>query len=571
MSVWLLLAQSASDAAGDGGLTSFHLLRLEQFDEPQVLWAIVAAASALLVGLVAWQYRRESSALPRAAAWGLAALRIVALAGAIVFFLGPVKRTDRRVVTESRVEVLVDASQSMTVSDEPVDGGSFGSRSEAAVRLLADSPLIAKLRDQHDVSVRVFDSEVRRAATWQRTAPAGDLGDDSESESTEQDANAAGSNDDEATANEPAWSEALAATGAATRLGDALATILGDPAGGPLAGVIVVSDGGNNGGVDPLAAADRAVAAHVPVVAVGVGSTEPRRNLRLQDLIAPARAYPDDKVTVRAQVSAEGFAGRQVEVELYARQMQGDAASAETLLGRESLAFDQNEQTLPVEFPLEPAEIGPLELEARIVAPPEDQYPADNMAAAEMVIVETSSRVLLVAGSAARDYRFLRNQLFRDRHVTVDILLQSSPPGISQESNRILTEFPSDRETLFEYDAIVAFDPDWTQLDAEQVDLLEEWVADEAGGLIVVAGPVHTATWVQSAEQAKIRSLYPVEFQRRLTLMDDGVYGSKTPWPLDFTRAGEEADFLWLAETPAESEAAWARFPGVYGCYAVKG
>ena len=124
---------------------------------------------------------------------------------------------------------------------------------------------------------------------------------------------------------------------------------------------------------------------------------------------------------------------------------------------------------------------------------------------------------------------------------------------------------------MFDYDVIVAFDPDWTQLDAQQVDLLEQWVAEEAGGLIVVAGPVHTASWVQSPEHGKIRALYPVEFQQRMTLLDDGLYGSPTPWPIEFTREGMEADFLWLGDTPEESRARWGRFPGVFGCYAVKG
>jgi hypothetical protein len=65
--------------------------------------------------------------------------------------------------------------------------------------------------------------------------------------------------------------------------------------------------------------------------------------------------------------------------------------------------------------------------------------------------------------------------------------------------------------------------------------------------------------------------LYPVEFQRRLTLLDDGLYGSDKPWPIEFTREGLEADFLWLGDTAAESRERWSRFPGVYGCYAVKG
>jgi hypothetical protein len=301
-------------------------------------------------------------------------------------------------------------------------------------------------------------------------------------------------------------------------------------------------------------------------VTIGVGSTEPRRNVRLQELIAPARAFPDDKATIRALVQGEGFAGRTINVELYSRQ--GDAAAVK--IGEAQAAIEADGQSVPVEFSIEPSEIGRIELDARIIAPPEDQYADDNRRTADIEVVESSTKVLLIAGGATRDYRFLRDQLRRDKHATVDVLLQLSPPGISQDANKILTAFPSTKEELFAYDCIVAFDPDWTKLDAQQVDLLEEWVGKEAGGLIVVAGPVNTGAMVQSAEHAKIRALFPVEFQRRLKI-DDGLYGSKKPWPIEFTREGQEADFLWLGDTSAESRERWSKFPGVFGCYATKG
>ncbi|MGI9427688.1 MAG: VWA domain-containing protein, partial [Bythopirellula sp.] len=156
-------------------------------------------------------------------------------------------------------------------------------------------------------------------------------------------------------------------------------------------------------------------------------------------------------------------------------------------------------------------------------------------------------------------------------HMRVDVWLQLAQQGISQDADQLLAGFPQSKEELYEYDCIVAFDPDWTLLDAQQVDMLESWVAEEAGGLVVIAGPIHTASWVQSPEHLAIRSLYPVEFQRRLTLLDDGLYGSTTPWPLDFSRDGQESDFLWLGDSAGESRALWSEFDGVFGCYAVKG
>src|SRR5262249_60630616 len=45
---------------------------------------------------------------------------------------------------------------------------------------------------------------------------------------------------------------------------------------------------------------------------------------------------------------------------------------------------------------------------------------------------------------------------------------------------------------LDQYDVIIAFDPDWSKLLPEQFDLLRNWVSRQAGGLIIVGGPIHT-------------------------------------------------------------------------------
>ena len=155
-----------------------------------------------------------------------------------------------------------------------------------------------------------------------------------------------------------------------------------------------------------------------------------------------------------------------------------------------------------------------------------------------------------------RDFIFLRNQLFRDKEVVSDVWLQSGKPGISQEANEMLYKFPETEDELFEYDCIVAFDPDWEQLDELQVKLLERWVAEKAGGLIVVAGPVFTPQWSSRRRGDPridtLKALYPVAFyyQGSATL-SLGRFGSDKSWPLQFTRDGQEAEFLWLDENAA--------------------
>ena len=104
---------------------------------------------------------------------------------------------------------------------------------------------------------------------------------------------------------------------------------------------------------------------------------------------------------------------------------------------------------------------------------------------------------------------------------------------------------------------------------------MEGWVAEQGGGAILIAGPVYAGQaisgWIQDATMAKIRALYPVDFQRRFTVIERDTYTAQEPWPIDFTREGHEAEFLWLADTESANATAWATFPGVYSYQPVRG
>ncbi len=77
----------------------------------------------------------------------------------------------------------------------------------------------------------------------------------------------------------------------------------------------------------------------------------------------------------------------------------------------------------------------------------------------------------------------------------------------------MLSEFPSTTEDLFQYDAIVMFDPDWSALNIESLDLLDRWLTQQAGGMILVAGPVYHPQWTRKRTDprvAKIAGFFPI-------------------------------------------------------------
>jgi hypothetical protein len=549
--------------------TAYELARLRSFDDERIPATLITAAVIALVAVVWYLYRRDTIELPRFPRIGIMLLRFLAIAGLLVFFLGIERRTTREIVHNSQVAVLVDTSQSMGLGEGDNASDTSSTRIQAVTNALSDSPLLADLRQTHDVNIARFERDVEPVVSLPKIQEPDT--DDQETDSKSKSSNGSPALDPRpSTLDSATWLPALQPRGTETRLGQALADELRLYHDAPLAGIVVLSDGAQNAGIDPTAAIEAARQAKVPLYAIGVGSAAAQRNIALRDIVVPTRAFPHDTLNVTGYVQANGYANQTVEVELNRRRSQ-DKGGAGTPVASQRVTLGPDGEMVPVSFDLEPNEPGTFVYQLRVKSPPDDGNTRDNEREAEVQVVDRKTRVLLLASGPMRDYQFLRNQLHRDATMVVDVLLQTAQDGISQDANNILNEFPSTAEALYQYDCIVAFDPDWTKLDAAQVELLEKWVSEEAGGLITVAGPIKTPRWIRSTEHAKLRDLYPVEFQNRVTLLDDAQYSGDTPWPLAFDRAGHEAKFLWLAKTAEESELNWDRFPGVYGFYGVKG
>jgi hypothetical protein len=368
------------------------------------------------------------------------------------------------------------------------------------------------------------------------------------------------------------WATQLAPRGAQSRIDDNLKFIIDRERGGPIAGIVLFSDGRVTPGKDVDLAAQAAQDALIPVFPVGLGSDKRPANVRVVDLEAPERVYPDDTFTLTGYVQAQGTSRTNFSVEL----LSGDAeGQGETKEDERTIDVGSAGKVVPVKFELKPTAQGIRQFRLRVKALDGEIDRRDNEKTAKVEVIDRKTKVLLVAGGPMRDFLFLRNQLFRDKEVISDVWLQSGKPGISQEANELLFKFPETEDELFAYDAIVAFDPDWEQLDERQVEMLDRWVAEKAGGLIVVAGPVHTPQWSSRRRGDpridKLKAMYPVSFyfQGSATL-SLGRFGSEKAWPIQFTRDGLEAEFLWLDEDAIRSEEAWRQFDGVSGYYAVK-
>ena len=568
-----LIASSVEAVQQGAEKATVELSRLKQYDDERFVIATLVGVGVLLALYAWWVYRKDSAELRPGVGAILLLLRLTAFAGLFIFFLAPEKRTDHRIVRNSRVLVLADVSQSMGLTDSDSSSQTGLPRNQQVAELFSQGGLLASLQKKHDVVVSRFAESSQQITVLpkKKKEPAEEADANQENENTDK------SSDDQEnpsqakpTAKPIDWVQELTPSGNETRIGEAIRDAIQSSRGEPLAGIILLTDGEHNAGIEVASALEMAAEAKVPIYTIGVGSAEIRKNIRVSDFLAPPRAYPGDAMTLTAYLQATGYGGRLVTVELRRKLVDGADSNFETI-ETERIPLEKDGKITSVPFEITEEEPGKSTYEVRVLPLEGESNTTDNQQLADVEVVDRELRVLLMASGPTREYRFLRNQLQRDKSITVDVLLQSFPKGISQDANEILDSFPSTKEELFEYDCIVAFDPDWLQLDALQIDLIDTWVADEAGGLILISGPVHSSSWLESAEHSRLKALYPVIFRRGFTSLGDGRYGSKEPWPLGISKEGLQADFLRLSESPESGNEIWDDFDGVFGYFAVKG
>ena len=143
--------------------TTYQLARLSEFDDAR-LFVLGLVAVVVVLLFVVWSiYRRDTAELRPWVAHLCLGLRIGAIALLVLFFLQPQRRTERKIVRNSRVLVLVDVSQSMGLQDgEAPDGTSAPSRIEKVVSALRDGSFLNDVRKEHDVILIRFDRDTHR-------------------------------------------------------------------------------------------------------------------------------------------------------------------------------------------------------------------------------------------------------------------------------------------------------------------------------------------------------------------------------------------------------------------------
>ena len=265
--------------------------------------------------------------------------------------------------------------------------------------------------------------------------------------------------------------DSLAADGAATDLTAALVMVKQELADENLTAVILLTDGLDNLGRDP---AREAQAYGRPIFAVGIGSAEPRRDIGISDVLTSEVVYKDDRVPVEVTVQSRGMESLEVPITLSAA---GEILDHRTVtLGGEGL-----EQTVRLEYV--PREEGLMRLQISVPFQEEELTAENNRRELSVRVLKNKLRALLLWGRPAWDFSFLRRSLEQDPSV------EPTPLVFKGRNEYYLSEFPSTRDLLREYDVFILGGSAAGDLTTAQQEWIAGMVTGEGKGLLLVGGP----------------------------------------------------------------------------------
>ncbi|MCG3133991.1 MAG: hypothetical protein HMLKMBBP_01260 [Planctomycetes bacterium] len=529
-------------------------------------WVLALVLLPVVVFLAWWAYRKESELSP-ARKGVLGTLRAAAFALFLLVLFGPYAELYDTREVRSHLVVLVDQSQSMATVDsyEPEDARKLAEvtgvpaeqtsqlqRVDLVKRALS-APAGPLGRWTKDFRLHVF-------AFGAQATPVVSVGD------SEGDGNAANEPLDDLVRKRLAE---IQATEPATRIGQAVAAVcdtfrLRDE---PVAGIVVVSDGQENGTVvTPAAAGRRAASMHVPVFAVGVGDPRSPRNVHVGNLRAKEVVLARDDAVFEFTAHAKGFEGRRAKVELSIQDERGrlrpmPITPAEIVL--EGKDADQQ-----VRFKCKFTEAGEFTLRIGIPVQPEEKIKSDNFVLHTIRVIDRKIKVLLVDTTPRNEFLFLARALTRDvETILAHTLLLDADPDAPQSRTMAPGWDPIDaaaglprREKLFEYDVVLLGDVDWRDLHPsedkarEALQNLRDFV-DKGGGLGLIAGPRNMPTRYKDTD---LQGLVPIVIDRNAERSDPHVDPARG-FGVKLTPDGRESPVMNIESEAEASVARWEK------------
>jgi uncharacterized membrane protein len=470
-------------------------------------WWGYGLAFAVALAFAWLAYARVAVPLSRAQRALLTTLRAATMVLIVIFLLRPVQLVEAEGAGDSVVAILVDVSRSMRL----VDGG--GTRIDRARDIAGN--LQAQLSAHFQTELLSFGETLARTELAQ-----------------------------------------LGADARRSDLSSGLTALTDRYRGRRLAGVVVISDGGDT------SSEEAGSTLGVPVFAVGIGSAFALRDREVVNFTAGEPLLAESSVDLSVSLTSTGFGTTPIELRLSENGRPLDTrrvtppADGATLLEVFTVAPAADRETVyTVSIPVDSGEAVAENNTRSVLVPPQRRR----------------RRVLLVEGAPGFEHTFVKRALGRDDGLEVDSVVRKGQneegrdtffiQAVSSRASALATGYPTRRAELFEYDAVFFGNVEGDFFSRDQLEMTRDFVATRGGGLLVFGA----RSFERSAlPGTALENVLPVDLTDRSATVTRTVNGTMPGVnAMGLTADGAAHPATRLAASIAESQKQWAALPAL--------
>jgi uncharacterized membrane protein len=477
------------------------------FANPLPWWGLVLLAAG--AASLAWLAYRHFFTSPFRRGV-LVALRFTTLALLVVLLMRPVASVDLHDSSDVAVPILVDASRSMGIQD-----ADRRRRIDHARDLIARD-LLPSLGSRFTVELLSFGDALA-----------------------------------------PASAPELSASARRSDLAGALSAVQERYRGRAIAGIVLLSDGGDTSGAASRIAPS---AIATPVYAIGIGSPTVGRDREVLSVTAAEAVLDGSRIDLAVSAVSHGNGTTPIVLRLL--------ENGRPVEVRRAVPASDGTPVHEV-FSVAPTSGAPTVYTVEIPEAAGDLVPENNARSALVQPPARGRRVLLVEGAPGFEHSFLKRALAADPQIEVDSVVRKGQnehgsdtfyiQAVRSRSDGLRNGFPATREQLFAYDAVVVANVEPGDLARAHLEALRAFVAERGGGLLLLGARTFMT---ERLADTPIEDVLPLDVHDR----GGGVVPAAASRGLNrvaLTAAGEAHPVMQLGGTPDDTRRKWDDAPSL--------
>jgi hypothetical protein len=347
----------------------------------------------------------------------------------------------------------------------------------------------------------------------------------------------------------------LTTTGQVTAIGRGLEDLALRHSANNLAGLVIVSDFGQNAGLPPAGGNDSpAKRLQRPIYTLGIG---PESTVDLGiDLQAPLVMKKNEEESLSVTLRQTALDNRRVFIKVFGKRLRSGDNTSEGdtfVIGQKELELAG--PTVSETFSFKPTETGRFQFTAEVDPQEGEVISQNNRSEREVNIRDDFLRLMYVENEPSWEWRFVKEVFHRDKLVGLRgfrTFLNSADPKVRQTNELFLPNLTPRRGDFFANDVIFLGDMPGQRLQSAErfSEMTREFVSKFGGGLVVIAGPRFGPGQLANTPIADMLPVTP-DPQQSKPRSDREFTLKLTPNALqfDFMRLGGQSD--------AENKKAW--------------